>query len=161
MTAVILLSMVKTLFYLRIFPKLSPIIKMLTSVIKDLQPFMLFFFVLIVKFSLIIGIMGLGNKNLQDSWFAEAFSNTDIYPGSEYIRVGMFFGNIISMFRNAMGDFDSIIKSVYLDDNENVVFWLIFLLFLIVGNIVFLNFVIAEAGNSYNKVKASLEEFIM
>ena len=71
MTAVILLSMVKTLFYLRIFTKLSPIIKMLTSVIKDLQPFMLFFFVLLIKFSLIIGIMGLGNKNSQDGEFGK------------------------------------------------------------------------------------------
>ena len=65
------------------------------------------------------------------------------------------------MFRNAMGDFDTINKSLFLNDKENVIFWFMFLLFLIVGNIVFLNFVIAEAGNSYNKVKANLEEFIM
>ena len=34
---------------------------MLTTVIKDLQIFMIFFMLLLFKFSLMIGVMGIGN----------------------------------------------------------------------------------------------------
>ena len=51
--------------------------------------------------------------------------------------------------------------SVYLEDFENYSFWIIFFLGLVMTNIIFLNFVIAEAGNSYNEVKECLEQFIL
>ena len=59
-----------------------------------------------------------------------------------------------------MGDFFMIGPSVYLDEMENWIFWGIFFLILGMTNIIFLNFVIAEAGNSYNKVNEQLEQFI-
>lgn len=149
MIIVILLSMGKTFFYLRIFDRLSPIVTMLTTVIKDLQVFMLFFFILIVKFALIIDIMGLGNRKV-DGAFKDAFAGADSYPGNEFERIGLYFGNVLTVFRATMGDFSLINSSGYLNDEENFVFWLIFFLILTVTNIIFLNFVIAEAGNSYN-----------
>ena len=75
MTVVLLLSMGKTFFYLRIFNKLSPIVTMLTKVISDLKVFMLFFFILIFKFALILDIMGIGKDTVP---------STTLYPGYEF-----------------------------------------------------------------------------
>jgi hypothetical protein len=154
MMMVILMSMGKTFFYLRIFSSLSPIISMLKKVIIDLQVFMLFFFILLYKFSLVIDIMGIGNRNI-DGAFRDEFGGDDVeyYPGQEFKSVGLFVGNILTVFRITMGDFAIITASEYMTDTENAIFWLIFFLILVMTNIIFLNFVIAEAGNSYNEVK--------
>jgi len=154
MMMVILMSMGKTFFYLRIFSSLSPIISMLKKVIIDLQVFMLFFFILLYKFSLVIDIMGIGNRNI-DGAFRDEFGGEDVeyYPGQEFKSVGLFVGNILTVFRITMGDFAIIMASEYMTDTENAIFWLIFFLILVMTNIIFLNFVIAEAGNSYNEVK--------
>ena len=58
-----------------------------------------------------------------------------------------------------MGDYDSIRASNYLDEDENVQFWIWFGLILFLTNIIFLNFVIAEAGNSYSVVAESLTQY--
>ena len=71
MTCVIMLSLAKTLFYFRIFDAFSTIIKMLTTVIKDLQIFMIFFMLLLFKFSLMLGVMGIGNLNFKDHKFLD------------------------------------------------------------------------------------------
>ena len=68
----------------------------------------------------------------------------------------MFFGNILTVFRAAMGDFSLINASPYLSTEENIMFWVTFFLMLAITNIIFLNFVIAEAGNSYNIVNDKL-----
>lgn len=60
-----------------------------------------------------------------------------------------------------MGDFSLINGSIYLSDGENLVFWVIFFLILVMTNIIFLNFVIAEAANSYTEVSEQLEQFIL
>ena len=42
---------------------------------------------------------------------------------------------------------------------ENIIFWLTFFMIMIFTNIIFLNFVIAEAGNSYGKINEALSEY--
>ena len=81
------------------------------------------------------------------------------YPGSEYKKIGLFFGNFLYVFRAAMGDFSVYNSSVYLSDAENYLFWLCFIMILLFTNIIFLNFLIAEASNSYSRVKERLFEF--
>lgn len=65
MIFIILLAVIKTFFYLKIFAALSPIVTMLANVIYDLRIFMLFYIILIVLFSLLLGVLGLGNKNIE------------------------------------------------------------------------------------------------
>ena len=66
-------------------------------------------------------------------------------------------GNFISVMRISLGD-QSIIKGVeYLTKEENILFWIIWVLAVIVNCIVFLNFIVAEASNTYNNVSAQLE----
>jgi len=81
------------------------------------------------------------------------------YAGSEYQKIGLFWGNFLYIFRAGMGDFSLYGASIFLKSSENYIFWGLFFLVLIATNVVFLNFVIAEAGNSYNRVKESLKEF--
>ena len=151
MYIVVFLGLIKTFFFLRIFDPLSPIVTMIARVVKDLQVFTFFFMLLIWMFSILIGVLGLGNVNVEGN-FRDTFLGENDYPGKEYRYLGTVFGNLLSVFRASMGDFVFIEESNYLNKEENVVFWVTFLLIIGVTNIIFLNFVIAEAGNSYNIV---------
>lgn len=61
-------------------------------------------------------------------------------------------GNVFFTLRFAMGDYD-FDGSIELEDTLNYFFWIIWLMLIIITNIIFLNFIICEATNSYNKVK--------
>ena len=60
MCMIILQIVNKTFFFLRIFPSLTPIVVMITSVIYDLRIFMLFYFIMISFFCLLYAVIGLG-----------------------------------------------------------------------------------------------------
>ena len=61
MIIIILLSIIKTFFFLRIFSSLSYIVTMLKNVMYDLRVFFIFYMSLIFLFSLIFGVLGIGN----------------------------------------------------------------------------------------------------
>jgi len=61
MLLVVTLAIRRTFNYLRIFSALSPIVTMINKVVFDLNTFMLFYLILCVLFSLMWGILGLGN----------------------------------------------------------------------------------------------------
>ena len=164
MNIVLFLGMGKTFFFLRIFDELSPIVTMLSRVMRDLRVFMLFFFILIIMFSLQLGVMGLANLRIKGDFsdkFKEAYFANDSYPGEEFKSLGLTLGNIFFVFRAAMGDFTLINSSMFLSDAENYIFWFMFFAILVLTNIIFLNFVIAEAGNSYSIVSEQLDQFIL
>ena len=50
--------------------------------------------------------------------------------------------------------------SYKLTQQENWIFWLVWILTVIVTNVVFLNFIVAEASASYTKVTETLEAVI-
>jgi hypothetical protein len=53
---------VKTFFFLRIYPILTPIIVMLKNVVWDLKIFLFFYLILISLFSQLLAVIGLGNN---------------------------------------------------------------------------------------------------
>ena len=59
-----------------------------------------------------------------------------------------------------MGDFD-FTGANFLEDYENIIYMFCWALIVVVNCIVFLNFIIAEAGNSYNKVMEALNAMIL
>ena len=73
--------------------------------------------------------------------------------------IGPFLGSIASTLRVSLGDFD-FEASTLLEENENILYWIIWLLVVIMTCIVFLNFIIAEASASYQSVKDRLEAMI-
>jgi hypothetical protein len=62
MIVTIFCAIFKTFFFLRIFSSLSYIVTMITNVIFDLRIFGLFYAILVYLFSLMFGVLGVGNK---------------------------------------------------------------------------------------------------
>ena len=60
MIVIVLQVLLKSFFFLRVFPTLTPIIVMLKTVIYDLRIFMLFYSLLIGIFCLVFAVLGLG-----------------------------------------------------------------------------------------------------
>jgi hypothetical protein len=58
MSLVLLLALMKSLFFLRIFDNLSYLVTMIRSVIYDLRIFLIFYIILISMFSLVMGVLG-------------------------------------------------------------------------------------------------------
>jgi hypothetical protein len=72
----------------------------------------------------------------------------------------MFIGQFMTTLRLSIGDFSLIGSSTTLEVSENILFWFIWLLAVIITNVVFLNFIVAEASASYSKVTDTLEAVI-
>lgn len=157
MIIVVILAIRRTFSFLRIFKSLSPIVTMLQNVIWDLRVFLTFYVILTLLFSLMYGVLGLGNSRIPGG-FRENFydfENNELKsdaPGIEYDKIGLFFGNFIQTIRLSMGDFAAIDAANTLSKNENYVFWLIWFVTVVVTSIVFLNFIVAEASASYTTV---------
>ena len=106
--------------------------------------------------------MGIGNpeqpgryqKVLQDKY------ETPDNPAAEYVHIGMCLGNFMWTLRLSMGDFSVIGGSIYTDLVGNITFWIMWFFMVAVTNIVFLNFIVAEACASYSKVVDSLDQVI-
>lgn len=65
------------------------------------------------------------------------------------MNIGLFFGNIVSVMRTSLADFD-FGSSEYLTDSENKMYWFVWFLIVLMTCIIFLNFIIAEASSSYD-----------
>ena len=155
------MQILKSFFYLRIFHWLSYIVTMIYTVVSDLKVFALFFTILILLFSMVFAVLGAGNENVpgdfQDLYNdAKAEGELGDVPNAEYQKIGLFFGYIFSTLRVSIGDFD-FDGANYLSPNENLLYWIIWLIVVIVTCIIFLNFIIAEASASYEKVKENLD----
>jgi len=103
----------------------------------------------IALFSLIFGALGIGNDPAE-----EAFAY------DEYQATGLLVGNLINTLRQSIGEFGMFGVATQSGAEENVMFWIVWLAVVFVLNIIFLNFIIAEAGASYNNVQELLDEFI-
>lgn len=64
----------------------------------------------------------------------------------------MLLGNFVQTVRLSMGDFAAIDAADTLNVNENLLFWFIWLVTVVITCIIFLNFIVAEASAVYTKV---------
>ena len=113
MIMVVILAIRRTFSFLRIFKSLSPIVTMLQNVIWDLRVFLTFYVILTLLFSLMYGVLGLGNSRIPGGFREQFFDfeNNELSsdaPGIEYDKIGLFFGNFIQTIRLSMGDFAAI-----------------------------------------------------
>ena len=181
MILIIFLGLLRTFTFLKIVAALSPIVTMLTNVVYDLRIFLFFYAILTVLFSLLLGIIGLGNTEIEGK-FRNQFNEEACValcdpaelddcksaceeaaggmPGIEYKVVGLFLGNIIQTLRMSLGDF-GFDAAMELDSSENYIYWVVWSLILLVTCIIFLNFIIAEASASYEKVSEFLQLYIL
>ena len=157
---------------MKIMEVFAHIVEMLFQVTNDLKVFIFFYLIIIVLFSMLISVLGIGNPLIEPE-FKEAFppveskdpkevaaSQGDI-PNSEYRYIGLTFGHMIDIIKMSVGDFGIIDKSMYTVDVEtNYLFWFTWFIIALIACIIFLNFIIAEASASYEKVSSQIEETI-
>jgi hypothetical protein len=112
-------------------------------------------------------VMGLGNVkhtgSFRDVFYDEKAINnlSDDAPTIAYRKISLFYANIINMFRISMGDFAVIDCVKFMNKEEDVwLFWILWFLMVIVLAVIFMNFVVAEATETYNEVNESITEFI-
>jgi hypothetical protein len=111
---------------------------MLFSVFRDLRPFLLFFGIVIIFFSMILAVL------LKDDL-------------NNYEALGPVVYFIIAM-RESIGDFDTD-DSIINNSDYKVLIWLFYFMILIIGNVVFMNFIIAVVNQSYeNCMQQSLAQ---
>lgn len=72
----------------------------------------------------------------------------------------MFIGEIIWIFRVALGDNTMIKGSLVLDSIQNYIFWFGLILVVFSTSIIMLNFIVAEAAASYQKITTKLDQII-
>ena len=121
----------------------------------DLRVFLLFFAILILKFSMIFDVIAPNNAD-------------------EYQYVTKYTANLLTTLRLSLGDFDFGVlqdNEIEKDDDGNVIrlplnkkqhilFWITWVLMVIFSSLIFLNFIIAEVSNSYANVKVNIDSLI-
>lgn len=176
----------KSFFFLRVYPTLTPIIVMLKTVIYDLRIFMLFYTILIGLFSLVFAVIGLGNSYDENGIFPPEEIDVEFVdeengtvrrfrfmkakgggggggggdtddPAKDYQAIGLLAGDFMWTLRLSLGDPAAVEAAKQLGFSENLIFWVMWLLITIVTSIIFLNFIVAEASASYVKVTQTLE----
>ena len=135
MITMVAMQTLKFTQHLRVISAYSPLVQMLIQVFKDLTPFLVMFSISLLLLSLILGIIQIKND-------------------STYEDLNFLIGNFIETLRISSGDFYVIERIDYENTPDAIIYlfyvcWFILLVFLA---IVFLNFIIAEASASYNKI---------
>jgi Ion transport protein len=130
---ILIFTCIKFNFYLRIFDRFSYLVQMIQRVFYDLQYFILFYIIIIATFSIMVSLI------MNDTSSSDADS----------IGPTVFFVNTL---RTSLGD--SGLDEA--DSNYKILFWLIYLLVMFVGNIVLMNFIIAVVGESYDKCSQTM-----
>ena len=166
MLVVIQLSITRTFRMMRILKPFAHIVEMLFTVVKDLRVFNFFYLLISIMFSMLISVQGLGNHRVPGK-FKELYGDKpetipDDITVTEYRYIGLMFGNMIDVIKMSAGDFGIIGKSTFAESfHENLTFWLIWFIIALVACIIFLNFIIAEASASYEKINANVDANIM
>jgi hypothetical protein len=71
-------------------------------------------------------------------------------------------GNYLEIVRFSLGDFDfNVANTSNFQTFEVQIFWITWLLIVVITNIVFLNFIIAEVGSSYAAIKDVVNQIIL
>jgi hypothetical protein len=124
---IVFVSFIKIQFLIRIFDNLSFLVQMLSNVFKDIGYFLLFFAIVIGAFA--------------TAWTIIADKCPENYEGISEIS---YFAMSL---RRALGDNDT--EELIKNSKYKALAWIFWLVIVIVGNIVFTNFVIAVVGTSY------------
>ena len=171
MSIVIFMAIWKTMFFLRIFDDYAYLVELLKTVMIDLKYFLIFYLILIFFFTLILGVIGYQNKSgvgvagvqadglLDGAAIMEMIEEGEV-SGKEYLMLGRFFAAFVTVFRMSMGDND-FEGTDHLTSNVNWVFWLIWVILTFMTSIIFFNFIIAEACESYNRVMGDISNILM
>lgn len=123
---ILLLFSIKFNFYLRIFDKFGFLVQMIVTVFLDLRYFLAYFLIIVVFFALQVSII---MRDIED-----------------HDGIGPFMFFVITL-RTSLGDNDMDQQF----SEYKILFWSIWFLIMVVGNIVLMNFIIAVVSQSYGQ----------
>ena len=137
----VIITMFESFEYLRVVESFSYIVTMIRAVLYDLRVFCLFFAIVILSFSGVLDVFGRNGSE-------------------EYQDVGPVMANIFATLRLSLGDFDfTLIEEQELFAMQ-LLFWFVWIGMVFFSSLVFLNFIIAEVGNSYQICKENINKII-
>ena len=113
---------------------------MIMQCIADLRVFLTTFFMMMIFFGMMLSVLGPD-------------------PSLEYRIINKFLGNIMSSVRISLGDFNFAQLDI-LTPHESGVYWIVWTLVFMLGCLIFLNFIIAEVGESYAQVSERIDSLI-
>jgi hypothetical protein len=70
-----------------------------------------------------------------------------------YESLSPITANYLTMLRFSLGDFTDLEMLSGLSSEEKILFWAVFLISVFIAALIFLNFVIAEVGNTYSDIR--------
>ena len=95
---------------------MTKLVIMMKNVISDLRVFIFFYVIMVIIFSIILGVLFVGNYDHPKDEFVNDYYKTLIkkptgfafneYPGYEYKHVTLFTANILRTLRYSLGDYD-------------------------------------------------------
>ena len=133
---------IRSFRFLNIFDWFSPVVSLLTLAIFDLKEFLSIYFFFLVNFSLMM-------TTIQNA------------SSIDYQYVGSFAGNFIDTMQISLGEYEKVVERFKdVDSPHWASFWVIWGLIVLIMSIIFLNFIIAEASASYERVNKRLQEVI-
>lgn len=136
-TMQIFATLFKLFNYFRVVRSFSVVTTMIRQCMYDLRVFLTYYFILLVFF-------GSMNNVLSDC------------PSPEYSKLPKVVATIIMLTRSAVGE-HNMDQVKALPPDEQVVWWALFVVFVLIAALIFLNFIIAEIGNSYEAVKGEID----
>ena len=148
---VVILVFIKICSLLRIFESYCFLVKMLLGVFYDLKHFLLFFLFVITGFTIMAEIV----LYSAHSPVMEPEAGED-YVYSKYLKDEKgsyrtdFFFFVMSM-RESIGDYDTDTMTNPSATPFPLLAWFLWFIVMLVGNIVFMNFIIAVVSESYEK----------
>lgn len=135
---VLLVALIKLFFFMRIFEKFAPLIKMLMRVVGDISVFLVLFFLVLIIQGLMLAIV-------------------ITYTDPVYYSAGSFATNYLVLLRLALANFDfSPLNEKTSTPHQHYIFWAVWFFCIYLTMLIFLNFIIAEVSESYVKVKDNL-----
>lgn len=122
----------------------------------DLKSFATFYVLILVLFACLLSIIDWGNFEFSDDPDVRFLEYNGSGIGDEYVKLSKFLARVVAILRISMGDLD-FAASDFLNPFENHCFWFVLILSIIVTNVIFMNFIIAEVSTSYATVMAELD----
>lgn len=135
---VLMLTFIKTIYFLRIFQDFSFMINMLTQVFVDLRFFLSFFALFIGVFTVLMTLI----------------ITHDELATLSHPAAGMF-GYVLIVLETSIGQGEGLKE--YITDYHTTLTYMIWFTITLVGNIIFMNFIIAVVNSSYTNCMDSMD----
>lgn len=107
---------------------------------------------ILLVFGLILGVIDWGQLEYSDN---DELRQIGQSPIKEYFMLHKLLLRIFHILRLSLGDFN-FEAMIYLDEFDNHLYWSLYFLALFLTCIIFMNFIIAEVGASYNEIRSIL-----